>query len=212
MKLPRTIAGFLSLAAIAVFLSASAAHHAPQTPEPASSNGIVLSIDPANCALHYTVDSTLHTVHGTFALKRGTMRLDPATGKAGGEIVADATSGDSGNAGRDKKMHKDVLESNRYREIVFHPDRVEGNVALQGASTVRVHGVFALHGSEHELVIPVHAEMQGDHWKGTASFSVPYVEWGLKNPSNFLLKVNHAVEIELQMAGNIQATQPSADR
>lgn len=193
----------------AVFLSASVAHHPPQSP-PISAATLLLTLDPAKSTLHYVVDSTLHTVHGTFALKGGSLQLDPGTGKAAGEIVADATSGDSGNASRDKKMHQEVLESGRYTEIIFRPDHVEGNLPLQGPSTVQVHGRFALHGSEHELVIPVSAEMQAGQWKGTAHFSVPYVQWGLKNPSNFLLKVNRAVEIDLQMAGSVHHTQAAA--
>jgi hypothetical protein len=29
-------------------------------------------------------------------------------------------------------------------------------------------------------------------------FNVPYVEWGMKNPSNFVLKVKDTVEIEIK--------------
>ena len=148
----------------------------------------------------------LHTVHGTFALKKGTLRLDPASGKASGEIVVDATSGNSGNDGRDKKMHKEVLESGRYAEVVFRPDRVDGKIATQGTSTVQVHGITVLHGSQHELTVPVRAELAGDHWTGSAKFNVPFIDWGLKNPSSFFLKVNHAVEIELELKGRLQSS------
>ena len=47
---------------------------------------------------------------------------------------------------RDRKMHKEVLESERYPEISFRPDRVEGPVASQGKSSVKVHGMFRIHG------------------------------------------------------------------
>jgi hypothetical protein len=46
-----------------------------------------------------------------------------------------------------------------------------------------------------------------DRWNGAANFSVPYVQWGLKNPSNFLLKVNRSVKIDLEMTGSHQAAQ-----
>jgi polyisoprenoid-binding protein YceI len=188
-----------------VVLSALPQHAAPQPP----ASEIVLRPDPALSKVHWTLDTTLHTVHGTFALKKGTLHLDPASGKASGEVVVDATSGNSGNDGRDKKMHKEVLESERYAEVIFRPDRVEGKIAPQGAFTVQVHGLFVLHGSEHELTVPVQAELAGDHWSGSAKFSVPFVDWGLKNPSNFFNKVNHAVEIELELKGSLQnAAQP----
>jgi polyisoprenoid-binding protein YceI len=181
-------------------LSALPQHAAPQPP----ANEIVLGIDPAQSKVHWTLDSTLHTVHGTFALKRGTFHLDPASDKASGEIVVDATSGNSGNDGRDKKMHKEVLESGKYAEVIFRPDRVEGKIMPQGTFTVQVHGLFVLHGNEHELTVPVQAELAGDHWTGRAKFSVPFIDWGLKNPSSFLLKVNHVVEIELELKGSLQ--------
>jgi len=199
-----------ALSGLAVLLSASAAHRPPQAPAAASANEIVLIVDPAQSSVHYTVSSSLHTVHGTFAIKRGTLRLDPATGKAAGEIVVDAVSGQSGNDSRDKKMHKEVLESARFTDIIFRPDRVEGTVQLQGGSSAQLHGSCVLHGSEHELTAPVRVELTSGQWKGTASFSVPYNDWGLKNPGNFLLKVDHTVSIEVEMAGSMQAQAASA--
>ncbi len=185
-----------------VVLSALPQHAAPQTP----ASEIVLGIDPSQSKVHWTLGSTVHTVHGSFAFKKGTVQLDTSTGKASGEIVVDAASGNSGNDGRDKKMHKEVLESGRYAEVIFRPDRVEGKITPQGIFTVQVHGLFVLHGSEHELTVPVQAEFAGDHWTGSAKFNVPFIDWGLKNPSNFFLKVNHAVEIDLELKGSLQNT------
>jgi polyisoprenoid-binding protein YceI len=198
------------LAAVFYFLVAAPAtlavlgalpqHAAPQSP----ASEIVLGLEPAQSKVHWTLESTVHTVHGSFAFKKGTLRLDTSTGKASGEIIVDATSGNSGNDSRDKKMHKEVLETGQYTEVVFRPDRVEGKITPQGIFSVQVHGLFTLHGSKHELTVPVQAELAGDHWTGSAKFSVPFIDWGLKNPSNFLLKVNHAVEIELELKGNLQ--------
>jgi len=193
-----------TLLLLVVLLSASAAHRPPQTTAENSDSEIVLSLDPAQSKVHWTLGSTLHTVHGTFVLKRGMLRFDPATGKASGQIVADATSGESGNDSRDQKMHKEILESARYSEVVFRPDRVEGRVAAAGASSVQVHGMFLLHGAEHELTVPVQAELTPDHWKGTGKFNVPYIRWGLKNPSNFILKADPSVDVELEMKGGLQ--------
>ena len=195
---------------LAVLLSASAAHRPPQVPPAASAAEIVLNVDPAQSSVHYTVGSSLHIVHGTFAVKRGTLRIDPATGKASGEIVVDAISGQSGNDSRDKKMHKEVLESARFTDIIFRSDRIEGRVQREGSSSAQLHGVCIVHGSQHELTVPVRAELTSGQWKGTATFSVPYNDWGLKNPGNFLLKVDHAVSIEVQMAGSIEAQAASA--
>ena len=208
----RNLAATFALIGLGVLLSAGAAHHPPQAPAAAGASEIFLSVDPAQSTVHYTISSSLHTVHGTFAVKRGTLQIDPANGKATGEIVVDAASGHSGNDSRDKKMHQEVLESARFTEIIFRPDRVEGTVQPQGSSNARFHGSFVLHGGEHPVTIPVQAELKADRWKGTARFSIPYNDWGLKNPGNFFLKVDHTVSIEVEMAGKLQsqsaATQP----
>ena len=172
-------------------------------PQPAAGS-LVFAVDPAQSNVHWTLGSSLHTVHGTFALKRGSLQVDPATGKANGEIVVDATSGKSGNDGRDKKMHKEVLESGQFGEIIFRPDNISGKLESQGDSTVQIHGIFLLHGSEHELTVPVQTHLSSDHWTGSAKFSVPFIEWGLKNPSNWLLKVEHSVNVELELKGTVE--------
>lgn len=192
-----------ALAGLAVFLSASAAPprmHVEQPTPPASSE-LSLVVDPSQSKVHFAVDSTLHTVHGTFALKSGNLHFDPDTGKAAGEIIVLATSGDSSNSSRDGKMHKVVLESTKFPDVVFRPTQVEGKVAPSGNSDVKLHGIFVLHGSEHELTVPVHAEMSNGTWKGAAKFDVLYIKWGLKDPSNWLLKVKPVVQVDVDLAG-----------
>jgi len=152
------------------------------------------------------VESTLHTVHGTFALKSGTVHFDPDNGKAGGEIAVFATSGESGNSSRDRRMHNDILETAKYPDAVFRPTRVEGKVGQSGTSDVKLSGVFSIHGVDHDLTALVHAELTGDRWRGTARFEVPYVSWGIRDPSNFLLKVKPVVTVEMEMSGEIKAT------
>jgi polyisoprenoid-binding protein YceI len=192
---------------IFVLLSLTATRAWPQTPQPAVQTKpaeVTLNLDLAQSKLYWTLDSTLHTVHGTFNLKRGAVKFDPATGNASGEFVVDAASGESGNDGRDKKMHGEILESARYTEVILRVKRIEGKVLAQGSSNVQVHGTFILHGAEHELTVPVQAELNGHRWKGSAKFSVPYIQWGLKSPNTFLLKADPTVEIELELSGMLQ--------
>jgi len=194
---------------IFVLIAAAAARAWTQSPQPtpqAKPGELILHVDPTQSKLQWTLGSTLHTVHGTFALKRGAVQFDPASGRASGEIIADAKSGASGNEGRDKKMHREILESARYSEVIFRPVRIEGKVLAQGLSHVQVQGTFVLHGSEHEMNVPFDAELSGEDWKGRAKFGVPYIKWGLKSPNTFLLKADPVVEIELEMSGAIQRT------
>lgn len=204
---------FLSMAvlcfAAALGVAAPAAHKAPQSA--AAAKEISVTLDPAKTVVHWILPTTLHTVHGTFVLKRGELRLDPATGKAAGEIVVDATSGKSGNDSRDSKMHRDVLESAKYSDISFRPESFSGSIPPSGNSTIRLIGTFTLHGADHPMTMPVQVSFSENSWTATSSFSVPFLEWGLKNPSTFLLKVKPDVQIEFESAGSLQpvsATHP----
>ncbi len=165
---------------------------------------LLLNFDPMRTIIHWTLPATLHTVHGTFRLKRGSLRLDPATGKASGEIVVDAASGESGNNDRDSKMQREVLESSKYSDIIFHPDRFSGTIPASGEVKAELHGIFSLHGADHEMTIPVAAELSGSHWSGNSTFTVPYVKWGLRNPSNFFLKVKPEVQIQFEAVGSLE--------
>ncbi len=193
----------LAVLGLALFLSAASAL-GEQPATPAAVSEIILTLDPAQSRVHWTVDSTLHTVHGTFALKSGTIHFDPETGKAGGEIIVFAPSGESGNRSRDRRMHKEILETATYPDVVFRPAQVEGKVGQSCASDVKLAGIFSIHGADHDLTVQVHAELTGDRWRGTGKFAVPYVKWGIKDPSNFFLKVKPVVNVEVEMSGEVK--------
>src|SRR5580693_4461520 len=169
----------------------------------AAAQNLVLQLDPQHTTINYTLGDVLHTVRGTFRLKQGSLRLDRASGKLTGEIVVDARSGDSGSGMRDRKMHREVLDSDRYPEIAFRPDRVDGAVLPQGKSSVRVHGIFSIHGADHELTVPAEVEMSSDQWTAKLHFAVPYATWGMKNPSTLFLRVSESVDIDLATAGTV---------
>jgi len=169
---------------------------------------MTLELDPANSRIEFTVAATLHTVHGTFALKHGTVHSNPSSGAASGLVVVDATSGDSGNSGRDHKMHAEILESQRYPEITFTPTKMTGKVELQRESSVQVEGILKLHGSDHEMTLTLPVQTNGNSLSARTHTVIPYVEWGLKNPSTFLLHVGDKVEVEVTAVGKFQETHP----
>jgi polyisoprenoid-binding protein YceI len=171
--------------------------------KPSAAQGVAFQLDPQRTTLSFTLSDALHTVHGTFHLKQGALRLGSASSKLTGEIVVDARSGETGSGMRDRKMHREVLESDHYPEIAFHPDRVDGKVSLQGKSSVRIHGIFNIHGSDHELTVPAEVEISSDHWTALLHFAVPYVNWGMKNPSTLFLRVSESVDIDLNAAGTV---------
>lgn len=171
---------------------------------PAMAQEAVLELDPAQTQVSFTLGDVLHTVHGVFKLKHGIVKFDPATGHASGMVVVDATSGDSGSHARDHKMHKDILQSAEYPEITFVPQQVQGQVLPQGDFKVQVLGTFTMHGSSHPLALVIQAHLAGEQLTADTQFTIPYVSWGLKNPSTLFLRVNDTVDIAIHAAGQIK--------
>ena len=113
----------------------------------------VFTLDPVQTKIEFTLPATAHTVHGTFKLKSGEIRFDTSSGKASGTVVIDATSGESGSDGRDKKMHQEIIESTKFADIVFTPEHVQGTVAPEGSSQIQMSGVLRLCGQDHAMTL-----------------------------------------------------------
>lgn len=162
-----------------------------------------LTINPSASSVAFGLTGTGHEVHGSFHVSSGTITFDRTSGKASGSIVVSAGSGDSGDKGRDKKMHNDVLDVEHYADVTFQPRSFQGTLAASGDSTIQVTGVFTLHGAAHDITVPMQIHIDGDNVTAKGSFIVPYVQWGLKDPSIFILKVAKEVHIDLNLAGTV---------
>lgn len=158
---------------------------------------LTLHFDPAETRITWALKDVFHAVHGTFQLKGGMMTVDESTGEADGEIIVETASGESGNSGRDRRMQEDVLESKRYPEAIFHPLKVTGVVRAGQTQTVTVEGTFTVHGADHPLFLQVKATRNGDSMTAKTSFVVPYVAWGMKDPSTLLLRVGKDVQVDI---------------
>jgi hypothetical protein len=162
-------------------------------------------LDPAQTEIHWKLSGGLHTTRGTFKLKSGEFLFNSATGVAEGEILVDATTGESGDATRDKRMQDEVLESNRYPAIFFHPTQLKGAFkAREGTQDLIGQGTFNIHGADHPMELPLKVQVAAGAVTATTQFTVPYVAWGMKNPSKFLLKVSKQVDIEVTAKGTLQ--------
>jgi polyisoprenoid-binding protein YceI len=144
-----------------------------------------------------------HAVNGTFHVSSGTIEFDRTAAKISGSVIVAAGSGNSGEGGRDKKMNSDVLDVAHYAEVSFVPQSYQGAIAASGDSTIQVTGVFTLHGTPHDLTVPMQIHIDGSSLTTQTHFTVPYVKWGLKDPSIFILKVAKEVGIDLKLTGQV---------
>jgi polyisoprenoid-binding protein YceI len=101
-------------------------------------------------------------------------------------------------------MHQEVLESDTYPLFVFHAQRITGELAREGKSQVELHGQLDVHGGTHPIAVPTTVEIDGNHLKASATFPVPYVEWGMKRPGFLFLKVAPVVTVSVDAKGSLQ--------
>jgi polyisoprenoid-binding protein YceI len=163
-----------------------------------------IRLEPGKSSVSFSLGATLHTVKGTMRLSGGVVRLDPATHAASGSLRADAASANTGNAKRDRDMHAKVLESARFPEVAFTFEGVDGTIQPAGTSSVRVRGQFAIHGGTHTFSFPATITINGANATGSASFEIPYVRWGMHDPSKALIRVDKAVKVNVSLVGTIE--------
>jgi polyisoprenoid-binding protein YceI len=100
-------------------------------------------------------------------------------------------------------MTNEVLDAPHFADVTFVPHSYQGTLAPTGDSTLQVTGTFTLHGTPHEITVPVQVHLDGSNSTVKTHFTVPYVQWGLKDPSVFILKVAKQVDIDLTLAGRL---------
>jgi polyisoprenoid-binding protein YceI len=170
---------------------------------PAFAADKLLTLDPAGCTLAFLLDTTFHEVHGTMKVTGGSIRFDPATGAASGEITVDAVSAETGNGRRDKTMHGDILESGRFPKIVFKVERVEGPLPGSTPINLKLHGIMTMHGADHPMTLSASVRIEAGVARAEAHLTVPYVDWGLADPSFLFVRAAKTVEVSIVAQGRL---------
>ena len=172
---------------------------------------MTLELDPANTKVEFTLPDVLHTVRGTFAMKSGLIHFNPSNGSAAGFVLVDVKSGQSGNSTRDRKMHKEILQSEQYPDATFTPTKMSGPFSPQGSSEIQVDGTFRIHGRDHPITLVIPLQISGSSANFKTQLVIPYVQWGMKNPSTFVLRVSDKVDLEIVASGRVVQDAQSAN-
>jgi polyisoprenoid-binding protein YceI len=159
------------------------------------------TLNPDSSEVKFTLPSNHDTTNGTFHVEKGAVDFDRSSPKMSGVILVEAGSGKTGNNSRDKKMTTEVLEAARFAEVTFAPESYQGTINPAGDSTLQVTGTFTLHGTPHQITVPMQLHIEGAKCVAKTHFSIPFVEWGLKDPSWFVLKVAKSVDVDLSLVG-----------
>jgi polyisoprenoid-binding protein YceI len=190
-EIMKTIAKFIFLALVPAVIPAALAQHR------------TFAVNPDASQVAFTLAGTGHHVNGTFHVQSGSVDFDRAAKTISGSVIVAAGSGNSGEPSRDKKMNSDVLDAAHFADVSFAPKSYQGTIAPGGDSSIEVTGVFTLHGTPHDLTVPMQIHIDGTSLTAKTQFKVPYVQWGLKDPSIFILKVAKEVDIDLTLVGSM---------
>jgi polyisoprenoid-binding protein YceI len=132
-------------------------------------------------------------------LKQGDTKVE-ADGKVSGEVVVDATSGDSGSGMRDRKMNKESWKVRAFPRGCFVLIESKGQLRVPASLPCRFMA-FSI-STAWTTKSPFRPWLRrAEKWTATVHFTVPYQKWGIKNPS--FLRVSDTVEIDLVAAGNV---------
>jgi polyisoprenoid-binding protein YceI len=161
------------------------------------------AVSPERSAVSFTLGGSGHETRGTFHVQNGSIDFDRTAPRLSGSVVVAAGSGKTGNDSRDKKMTNEVLDASHFAEVSFAPQSYSGMIAPTGDSTIQVTGTFTLHGTPHDLTVPMQIHIDGVNCTAETHFIVPYIKWGLKDPSVFILKVAKEVDVNLTLVGQL---------
>jgi YceI-like domain len=163
----------------------------------------IFAVNPDASEVKITLNTTHEVVNGTFHIQSGSIEFDRNSPKMSGSVVVLAGSGKTGNGSRDKKMNKDILQVEQHTTVSFEPKSYAGVIALSGGSTIQVTGIFTLLNTPHEIVVPMVVHLEGSTATAKAHFSVPYIQWGLKDPSFLFWKADKDVAVDLVLSGRL---------
>ena len=192
-----------AVCALPLFLASAALALPPAT---ISAQQAHFQIDPAQSQVHFSLGDTLHQFGGAFQIASSDIAFDPASHQISGKIIVDATTGDTGSKARDKRMKNEELHAADFPTITFEPKTYTGDLALSGSSQIQVTGIFTLLGQSHPITVPMTVQIDGSRCTANGTFQIPYVAWGLKDPSTFIIRMEKQVKIDLKLAGTLGST------
>ena len=77
-------------------------------------------------------------------------------------------------------MHKDVLETEKYPEIVFETSRVAATKIGDGEYRADISGTLKLHGITKSHAMTANLSLKGDTLRATGSFPLRQTDYGIK--------------------------------
>jgi hypothetical protein len=94
--------------------------------------------------------------------------------------------------------------------MIFHAKSIEGELAPSGHSRITLVGTVTLVGKDHPLSIPANVDLADGAVAINAKFAIPFIDWGLHDPSTFILKVSKQVDVSIAAKGTLEESPAAA--
>lgn len=115
--------------------------------------------------------------------------------------MVDAASLATGNGARDNKVKADVLEIKLFPTVELTVEGVRGPFVDEGKSKLELDAVVNLHGQPHPMKLTADVVSHDARVTATTRFAVPYLDWGLADPSVLFLRAARIVQVEVSIVG-----------
>ena len=164
------------------------------------------TVDPNASQVAFALAGSGHHVSGTFHVQSGSIDFDRTAHTISGSVVVAAGSGNSGEPSRDKKMNNDVLDIAHYSESPS--PRRNTTAPSRPPATPPSRSTVHSRCTARPMTLPCPCRSTSTAGLSTPKthFIVPYVQWGLKDPSWGFLKVSKEVDIDLTLTGKVTPT------
>ena len=202
-------------AALLACLGSVAAVPAPRAPA-------TLAIDPKTSSLTFTIHRPGETIDGAAHAFTGEVVFDPADLPAGGSVVlrVAASSLETGNRMRDRKMRNSHLEVDRFPEIVFRSTSIEvgsvrdrtadppapGSVAPgEPQRQAIVEGVLSLHGVDRPLMLSTTIRYDNGTLTAEGSVALTYSDYAIPIPRFLWLVMEDDIKVRFRFVAGAAA-------
>ena len=159
------------------------------------------TLTPADGAIGFKLDSTLHMVHGS--AKQFTVKVNiPDAGTQGGVtalVTVPVKSLGTDNDSRDEKMRNECLEAEKYPNIVFEMSGADGLPPLPSGEdtfSATIKGKLTIRGVTREAAIPVTVKRTAKGAMVAGSVPVAFIkDFNIPDPSVFVFRVEKTAEV-----------------
>ncbi len=100
-------------------------------------------------------------------------------------------------------MKRDYLEVPKFPVATFDANKVTGYSPSADNQIITVDGTMTLHGTSHPLTLTFTVHRSGTVTIATTHFPIPYVAWGIKDPSVPFIKVEKEVAMDIVAKGTM---------